>query len=1082
MDYLEQLLRFLSQLYLQQGSIQARSFLNDGHSLTADVVFSGHEVKLLISHSVLGRFTFFPTQTVWEPPGRIAVTEAGVDNQAGLNFLRSGLLPKLSWLVRSLQAFSARDRELATALKALSGVENQSTVFLFPGLSWFNAQFGPIDFPGLTLPRVTAYLALRSVGLDLAGSNLALEVLLLNASAQGDLQIALGGASQLQLQSPQFDLVAEVIINLGTGTATMQLREANFKAVAGKASVSVDGVTPPSQLTLANVAARLTGLTVQTKTGVTTVVGGPVTLSVAAATLGPQTLLNGTVTLTSPANLLDLAVSFHIDRAGANQILRGQIEVPVVQFAADIDLPGMTLAGWTGTLFLRQGEFGPSHRTVSFGTLAASAERIELAVGNHANERLVLLPGSTAVVMECDGSYDQVDTNPTSSRLHLHQFQVTAGEGELRLVLDSVNGGDPARLLALSLAAAAGQTSNMIDVFVQDFVSLTGAISQTTAKRFEARIRRAATSSPVDSLTVEESYLLSDASFERMRADSGTGQPRVPEAVISKFEVQLKGKKYATTDKILADLRERLTPDEVTANGATIAGEADHFATNLRQATLVLTDTSFAGSYLETSPGQSRLHGLVTSGVGQLSFDRIEGLNIETVSNLSGMMPITAGDVYEVDGLRLNLPEGKLVPSSAGITQKFDKADVDLGGTMIRILASPDAQQNLLRLTAQSEAPYREVRTGQLRVRHAKLKSSVDFQYRFTSAVRATLLLEGLPSDVADKLNDIIDTLFQHRGDMETALHDRLTQPEFDTYAAAIIDRSGGVDLSQIQIDIRIDKSTPTLPQRLVALIQQRMVRLAISLELLQRTLYEGGTTDVDIRDAGITILKELYRFATGGDPDDAIFEVLRAVFRNPMTELGDALLSGLADVTGFGVDGVGIRIERHPVTVQIEGPPHSTHRRIAVSCRFQLPTIRAYATFKWRVPKLGIPPWEDRQSTEVSPPLDLNFALKLIFRLSFRLDAVTHSVEITDVDVVLVPDAAPIVELAFASAERLFFGNAMFPFDEIKQEILTEVNQQLRIPLPDNWDIGLARVEFDPDGKQLSVSVEASENRWNSL
>jgi hypothetical protein len=55
-----------------------------------------------------------------------------------------------------------------------------------------------------------------------------------------------------------------------------------------------------------------------------------------------------------------------------------------------------------------------------------------------------------------------------------------------------------------------------------------------------------------------------------------------------------------------------------------------------------------------------------------------------------------------------------------------------------------------------------------------------------------------------------------------------------------------------------------------------------------------------------------------------------------------------------------------------------------------------------------------------------------------------------------------------------------MFGYQAFKDLVLEEVRARLRIPLPDNWDINLARIEFDDRTNALSLNFDASERAWN--
>ncbi len=295
--------------------------------------------------------------------------------------------------------------------------------------------------------------------------------------------------------------------------------------------------------------------------------------------------------------------------------------------------------------------------------------------------------------------------------------------------------------------------------------------------------------------------------------------------------------------------------------------------------------------------------------------------------------------------------------------------------------------------------------------------------------------------------------------------------------SATLVSGSNTLSLSNAHVDVYRKTYTPSINASQRSLLSDTVLRFGIDFEPL-KFQFQGDTHDFSILGAGISLLKTLLT-ASGNTVPLGPFNIIENALSNPATGIIGDILGVIGDVTGFGIDDFGIRLQTYEATAQIEGYPDSNRERIAVSVKFRFPSIGAWVRYRWREPRLSLPPWEDKQDTKgftiELPPV----YLKVMLLISYKINAVTHSVDITDVRVKIIPITGTPADLVISAVENLF--DAIVPISLIRMAIVNEINELFRIAFPDNLNLDLARIDFDTAGK-MTVSVEARQFDWNSL
>lgn len=494
----------------------------------------------------------------------------------------------------------------------------------------------------------------------------------------------------------------------------------------------------------------------------------------------------------------------------------------------------------------------------------------------------------------------------------------------------------------------------------------------------------------------------------------------VPEPVLAKIEPQLLDVQFKTGPDLLAEVQRRLSASEFSTFGAAIDAAAAHHQTFLSDAQLEIEDVAFRGSLLAPAAGGPRLDGELSWSVFEFGFDEIVGLEIPNFQNLTNVKPISPGDRYPVVAARFQMPEGTFLPGAAAFSQGFESVTIDVGGVPIAV--NPGA--NRLRVNLLAQLPVAAGVVAQVSVPSATLDPS------------------GVNLPLTNAFVDVFSRLY-----------------------------------------------TPTINANQRALRSETVLRFGITSGPLQFRLYQGSTRDISHNELGldkvIRLFTELLNKAHIPIPAGAFDAVARA-FDNPAVNVAGDIVQKLNDiiegVTGFGIDDFGLRIKTHDVTAQVLPAPASNQNRVAVSLRVHLPEIGAFVSYSWREPRLGIPPWEDEHDSKGFTADILPFELDLVLLLSYRINAVAHSVEVTDIDLQVVPSStSPVTIPPQVVSEAFSLVEAMTGVAEIRATVVRELGNLFRIALPDTLNLDLARIDFDASGN-MTISVEARQLDFNPL
>jgi hypothetical protein len=935
----------------------------------------------------------------------------------------------------SMAPISSGLLQLTTASSVVNDVVAQLAAFpgslaigIIPDLCWFNAYYPELDLGGVRLTDVLGRVCFREITVDFQASAASLRVELSAECRELELSVGSLPTDRLTLTSEsaappspnrrdvRIDLASHIYLDLIQEVAETTTKRAHVTCPISHGQYGPSDADPwkltfPHGLRISveelQTRLRFRSSSVERLFGEVTLGFDRLELDKSSLVLRPGSELKNMKPMVLQPSRIELA----LDSDAREGVDRSSVRIPAAQcdLAADYSGLGLELAELASAIYLRDLSFSSDRMNGNISITTGTCTRAAIAVGNNASDWLTLTGATLPVRLALDANIGFEKMGLGQSTLHAHDFSVWAAEGTLELAVEAVNDGDTSQPLKTTLKQAEDDTGPAVVLVAQDLRLVDGPNPIRSATGMQLRIGEAATSTNVDRLTVDEWYYLKEESFVRLE---GGG---IPAAVLEKFKENFLGKRFHSSDGILDELDEYLTPDEITSYGSQIVYDAEtygHRKTLLRDVVALLRHVSYAGALTD-----GRLYGTFAARSAQLGFDRAEGVEVEDVTNFTGIRPQEADERYDVLDVRVNVPGGKLEVGAAGVVQQFDTADVDLGDATIKI-PKPAAGDplNLARLTLATSLPSNEYRTGQLVV------------------PKATLVAGG-----------------------------------------------DQVDLKDIQVDLHRNAHAPALPENARALLFERVVRFAIRMKLKDFPVCHGQEEDFSIRDSAIDWL--ICILNTAHIPyNKSVFDVVRAALRNPAIDIVGDIERALGDITGFGVEDYGIRIHTKDAVATINSAL-SDHTRIAVQVETGFPRVGAYVEYKWREPCLGWPPYSDESGRkgftwDILPQVTFKF----VVRFSFKIDPVTHSVDVRDVEFFIIPETGdPAVDVAFAGVEQSMF-EFLLRYPKIKDMVVKEIQGQLRIPLPDNWDLSLARIGFDVASNSITANVEASENGWNAL
>jgi len=295
---------------------------------------------------------------------------------------------------------------------------------------------------------------------------------------------------------------------------------------------------------------------------------------------------------------------------------------------------------------------------------------------------------------------------------------------------------------------------------------------------------------------------------------------------------------------------------------------------------------------------------------------------------------------------------------------------------------------------------------------------------------------------------------------------------------------SGNVSLplTNAFVDVYHKTFTPSINTAQKSLLFDTVLRFGIVSGPISFPLYAGTTRDISHNELSpVQIINFFTDLLTkAGIPIPAgVFDFLAPAFNNPLTDIAGDVVGTIGEYTGLEWD-FGLRIKTHNVTAVLLGSPDSDSSQVAVALRVHLPELGAFVKLKYKVPRIGIPPWE---SKELPPkgftadvlPLDIDFVLSI----GYRINSVTHSVEITDVKIYVITATGTVVDVIISVGSSLF--EAMTGISEIRKSVVQALSKLFEIALPGNLNLDLARIDFDASGN-MKIAVEARQTDWNAL
>jgi hypothetical protein len=1001
MDYIS-VLDMLDRTFVDR--INAKTtFETASESVRTEVAIEGGSFRVAFTSSGGANLVVTP-QRVIASDGTSSHDVSAVDTDAAFTAWTSQPPTSYAPLAAGLQQLTTSNAAVNQIIGQLSAFSGSLGIGIFPSLCWYSARYPSLSLGDVQLVDVEGRICLHDVNLSTERVSFSLN---LNATAASgrvrtvqhlDDGGAVVGEDVLKMQTIDVSVAVSAYLNLVDETAEVTISRANFDCDQLDAQF---GPPPDPWRITASRGLRIELENVRQKMEFAAPLGlstrGRMVVSIPEADVSKAVYSSnaGTViTFLAPTRVKGLRLGLDLDQqTGRPELSAGKLGVDQLTLRAHYQDKQLSLQSVAAMLLIDSFEFSSALVETEFSLFNAVVAQAEFVTGPAATERLSLQNVSLDVAGDFSDAGDR-------TILFLEKMHVVAAQGTWRLVLESVNGGNPADPLSLRFSTGAG---NAIDFFAQNYLSVTGLPSKSTAERVQLLVREAATAAPIHRLILSQYHVLTTDSFNTLRTGG------IPNAVLAKFESELTDVRFETREELLAEVRDRLTASEFSTHGATIDAAAVHHETYLANADIDIDNISFEGSFLEMSQGSSQLHGDLIWALLELTFDEAVGLELPNVSNLSHVVPIQAGDRYPVADAKIHLPRGSLMPGVAALSQQFTSADVDIGGSIITI----NPGSNRVRFNLLPQLPVLE---------------GVVAQLAFPSA---TITVEGTP-----------------------------------------------IALSDARVDVYRKTFTPGIGANQRGLLYDTAIRFGIVAGPIVFPIYHGGTRDISIKEAGISLLETMLTLAGIPVPHGA-FDVIRTALDNPLTDIAGDLGGMLGSLTGFGLSDFGIRVETNDVTAQVEGFPDSNRERVAVSVRFHFPKIGAYVKYHWKEPRIGFPPWEEKEDSQGFVVDLFPVDIKLMLLIDYRVNAVTHSVDITDIRVKVIPATGTPADLIISEAENLF--DAIVPTSLIRQAVVQELNKLFKIALPDGLNLDLARIDFDAQGR-MTASVEARQLDWNSL
>lgn len=954
-------------------------------------------------------------------PGRVVASDGATtfdvlnaDTSASLTAWKSQPPTSYSPIAAGLNQLTTTNNSVNQIISRLAGFSGSLGIGLFPTLCWYSARYPGLTFGDLQLFDVVGKICLKDV--ILATDHVAFSVQLAASSSKGQLKTVIHkdsggttiGEDSVLLTDITLSLNVSADLNLVDETADVVIERANFD-VNGLTGTFGDPNDPWSLQASSGIRLEAENLRQKVKLNPAEQLStqGNLRFFLPACSVSKTRWTTGASTVVdflSPISIVGLRLDLNVStNSGHPSQTTGEVQLDRLDLRATYTDGNLVIQGLNGNLQVDALSFGPESVEIRFDLLGAQIAEVNLPTGKTTLERLIVQGN----IVDIAGRFSAIGDRTV---LLMDKLHLTSAQGTWKLVLQAINSASTTDPLSIQFAVNGG---NAIDMFAQQFLSITAPTNRTTAERVEVRIRDASTSAPVARFILSEHHELTPSSFTLLRAIP------VPNAVLAKFEGEMLNVRYSTSEELLSEVQRRLTATEFSTHGANIDAAAVHHQTYLANANVTIAGILFKGCLLEKTLANSQLNGELSWSILEFGFDEIVGLELPNFQQLGRVHPVNASDKYPVADGRFLLPDGIFLPGVAAFSQQFDSATISIGGSATIDVATG---ANRLRINLLPQLP----------------------------------ILEGVVAQ-ASIPNSTLNT------------------------------GANSLALADARVDIYRKTFSPTISHAQKTLLLDTVLRFGIVSGPISFRLIPGSRHDISKDDLSIANIIRLFTNLLN-DAGIAIpagaFTLLERAFDNPaMNVAGDILgdlSSAIADITGFGVDDWGIRIETHDVQAVLMPFPDSNSSRVSVAVRVRLPSLGAYVKVKWREPALAIPPYSDHDRTFDSGTHDvLPFSIDLVLSISYRINSVSHSVEITDVSVRVLPHTGTIADGIISEASRLF--DAITGVTAIREKVVQELSGLFRIALPDNLNLDLARIDFDAAGK-MTISVEARQLDWNSL
>jgi len=218
-----------------------------------------------------------------------------------------------------------------------------------------------------------------------------------------------------------------------------------------------------------------------------------------------------------------------------------------------------------------------------------------------------------------------------------------------------------------------------------------------------------------------------------------------------------------------------------------------------------------------------------------------------------------------------------------------------------------------------------------------------------------------------------------------------------------------------------------------------------------------------------------LAKLVAGQDIDSTINQVIGVLDKIEASPSSVSIINDLLGLSGFGVDDYGLVVGTKGAKVSYRGDL-SSDSALAFSVTPSFDSIAVFLDYHYRVPRVAIPPWEDKNERGILVRVDMNVELlPIVVKFGFSVETATKKIRVDRISIsVALPDGAdPKVQQAFAAAQQLIL--YYFNISGIMDSIVSALNLKIPVSLPSGWDP--MNVKIEPESGAIDFALRAIEH-----